>query len=36
MGDYKTGGSNFSWDLGVIFLGVPNWEIGGFSKKKFF
>ena len=36
MGDYKNGGLNFSWDLSVIFLGVPDWEIGGFSKKNFF
>ena len=26
----------FAWDLGVIFLSVPNWEIGGFSKNIFF
>ena len=25
----------FVSDLGVLFLGVPSWEIGRFSKKKF-
>ena len=34
MGYFRNEGLNFAWDLGVIFLGVPNWEIGGFSKKK--
>ena len=36
MGIAGIGGFIFAWDLGVIFLGVPNWEIGEFSKKKFF
>ena len=26
----------FVSDLGVLFLGVPSWEIGRFSKKNFF
>ena len=26
----------FAWDLGVILLGIPNWEIGGFFLKKYF
>ena len=36
MGYYGNGGLNFAWDLGVIFLGVSNLMIGGFSKKKMF
>ena len=36
MGIAGIGGFIFAWDLSVIFLGVPNWEIGGFSKKNFF
>ena len=35
MGYYGNGGLNFAWDLGVIFLGVPAWVIGGFSKNVF-
>ena len=26
----------FAWDLGVNFLGAPNWEIGGFSQKNIY
>ena len=33
MGYYGNDGFIFAWDLGVIFLGIRNWEIGGFSKK---
>ena len=36
MGYYGNGCLNFAGDLGVNFLGVPNWELDGFSKKNFF
>ena len=28
-------GINFAWDLGAIFLGIPDWVIGWFLKKNF-
>ena len=34
MGYYGNDGFIFAWDLGAIFWGIQNWEIGGFSKKK--
>ena len=36
MGYYKNDGLIFAWDLGVIFLGVPNWKPVGFQKKEIF
>ena len=33
MGCYGNGCLNFAYDLGVNFLGVPNWEMDGFFKK---
>ena len=36
MGYYGNGVLNFAWDLGINFLGIPNWVIGGFSKNNFF
>ena len=32
---YGNGGSNFAWDLGAIFSGIPNLVMGGISKKYF-
>ena len=30
MGYYRNGCLNLAWDLGVDFLGMPNWLIGEF------
>ena len=35
-GYYGNGGLRLAWDLGVIFLGIPNHVIDGFLKKIFF
>ena len=32
MGYYENDGFIFACDLGIIFLGIPNWEIDGFTK----
>ena len=31
-GYYGNDGLNLAWDLGVIFLGAPNWWFGGLKK----
>ena len=36
MGYYGNHGFIVAWDIGVIFLGIPNWVIDGFLKKIFF
>ena len=36
MGIARIGGLNFALELGVIFLGIPNWVVDGFFKKNFF
>ena len=35
-GYYGNGGLRFAWDLGIIFLGIPNHAIDGFLKKILF
>ena len=35
-GYYGNDGFIFAWDLGVIFLGIWNWVVGGFLKIFFF
>ena len=35
-GYYRNDGFIFAWDLGVIFLGIRNWAIGGFLKMFYF
>ena len=33
---YRNGGLDLAWDLGINFLGIPNWVTGGLKKKFFF
>ena len=33
---YGNDGFIFAWDLGVIFLGIPNWVLTGFFNFLFF
>ena len=35
-GYYGNDGFIFAWDLGVMFLGIPNWLIDEFFKFSFF